>query len=158
MPRETDSGRLPLTTRKRRWKPLSGTTDMVDIRILVDDHSKDARLFGRATRSQSTCITRITATDATANLLSRSACQRCRYCHHGASDTSTPAVGDGDGQHDCLRRLRVVLGSRILVDRPARGMRCGSTSQSVAALFENTWPERKAFEYHTGYRAFTEGS
>jgi len=95
---------------------------MVDIRILVDDHSKDATVaLAERLGLQVYGITRITATDAIQQTCYREALA------NGADIvimvhpiTSTLAAGDGHGQHDAYDVYDVVLGSRILGGRPGR--------------------------------------
>src|SRR5580700_11320008 len=79
--------------------------DLVDLRILVDDHSSDStvappRPAGFPARPQ------LWLWPESADLLSRSARRGSRRGHHASSRLPVhSAAGHGDGQHGGLRRL-----------------------------------------------------
>ena len=67
-------------------KTVRELPDLVDIRILVDDYSKDRPWrWPAGSACWSSCTTRTTATAEPADLLPRGAGRRSRRGHHGPS-------------------------------------------------------------------------
>ena len=142
-------------------KTVRELSDVVDIKILVDDSCKDqtAAALPQARRADVCPRRQLRIRPQSADLLSRSSRRRRRHRCHGSSRLSVHAPARSrHGRHDRQRRLR--HGSRLAHSRRRRAqgrhalLQISSVNRLLTA-FQNLFLGVKLSEYHTGFRAFS---